>query len=233
MTKYTDKFLEEVDQDFFRINSLKKYSEEVTQKIFDSFNNCLVENDYNKWTSLIDTYSDEQYILSGQSRKLYIIISIVLKELSVHEKNTFTCGLSTWQEALDKYMKTTFALRRINLFQNSELECEAISYISSMHISPYAITIILINELFEDYRFLLFRINDVISPSWDAAEKLYFNIYVANLFPSEKICLEVASALLDCNNIALAYKYLKEIPSPSDSTIQLCTALEELIHESK
>ena len=70
MTKYTDKFLEEVDQYFFRINSLKKYSEEVTQKIFDSFNNCLVENDYNKWTSLIDTYSDEQYILSGQSRKL-------------------------------------------------------------------------------------------------------------------------------------------------------------------
>nr|WP_318684672.1 hypothetical protein [uncultured Acetatifactor sp.] len=166
------------DQIFF-----EKYKQEYPlalaafQSIQSTVNEGLRENNHLIMLSLIPFIENGdgnlafQYI--GKTRRILRILYILRLE-DRYGFRAFTCEVSSWDDLLEKYMLSLFALRRLAFSLSSQSEEEAACFLLQNRLSPFAVYVLCSNELIIPSRALYKKIENISSQFWSKQESLLF-----------------------------------------------------------
>lgn len=158
MTSYEEKntmktidMLNEEAESFFRqLNQDKEITKKAWQTIVNTIDNALKNENTNQLLSLIPYIENGDgrfaYQHIGETHRLLRIFHIIELENKYH-KEPFLSDCSNYELLMEKYMLSLFALRRL-LFQLSEESVnDAVSFLKANLLSPFAIYIILQDDL--------------------------------------------------------------------------------------
>lgn len=148
--KTIDMLNEEAENYFRQLIQDKEITQKAWQTIVNTTDSALKNENANQLLSLIpyiengDGHFAYQYI--GQIHRLLRILHIIELENKYHKK-PFSSNCSNYELLMEKYILSLFALRRL-LFQLSEESVnDAVSFLKVNLLSPFAIYIILQDDL--------------------------------------------------------------------------------------
>ncbi len=225
MNNLTEQTIKQIEKQFKEIASSREYCMDVLKKIKEEFNICITNNKADLF-KIVELYKDPFFYNTAESRRIYIIINIVKRELLLSTTSSFLMDVHDINEAIDKYILVTLALRRINLQISEGLVKQAKEYLISLKLTPSAIMEIINQELFEGIDWLLNEILSLMSPYWNLYEQIQFSVFMTELFPNEYNCIMTASLYMEANEFLLAREYLEKISNPSNEVINLISALK-------
>ncbi len=225
MANLDSQTIKQIECQLETIETSHNYCVGILNKIREEFNSCLLDK-HKDFANVIHYYEDPRFFNTAESRKIFILIQISLNELSTYGKPLFLDRIHDSNEAIEKYVLVTLAIRRINLQISNELVEQAKQYILSLQLSPLAIIEIIKNELFEGIDWLLNKLYILLSTQWNSYEQACFCSYNAELFPTELNCIRVASIYLESNKPILALTYLEKISNPSNEITDLISKLK-------
>ena len=231
MVNYSNAQMEQLEIEFNRIENGKEYSLLIQQKIEDILDSCINAKTYEELVNILPYYKDSAYILTGTTRKYYILYTITNFEKKCHDTSFFLDDVNNHSEAISKYIQSTLMLRRLT--QNLPIDSinEAIDYLHHIHITPSAVVCILSNELFEDFEDILMTVFSIMQSTWTPLQNTWFAMHICEHYPTENNCLTAASYCLDNQDYKLALQYLLKIRNPSSQTNELITELQGAINE--
>ncbi len=136
-----------------RVNEMRPYMEEYNRGLIKLFEDFLNDPTYD---NIMKVYDWKQDRVSGSShnsykniRLIHMITDIAVREISIGyvpiTEKTLTC-----REAMDKYRKTVFMMRRFALMNDKDDDerlSEAIGYLMDNRISPVAIHSIINSDI--------------------------------------------------------------------------------------
>ena len=181
--------------------------------------------------SIFDHYKEPSFSQTSESRRLYVICTILKTEIENNSVSFFSDNIRNSKELYDRYIYSILMIRRLILDFPDELKEEAMRCLADMNLSPYAYILILSNELFEDFEYTLHIIAEIMHDRWDTMQNTHFAMHIAECFPTENNYLCTASYCMDMQHYKLAYKYLLRIENPSPSTLELITTLKGALNE--
>ncbi len=143
----------ELNDKFFKsLKTLQPLMEEYNQKLIAAFEGYLRDPSQDKLMPVFElqknriaSASENSY---GHINMIFTICDIAIKELGIN-LTPITQGTTTYEDAINKYHKTVFMVRR-HIFMNNESDTplldEASDYILSENISAVALSYIINNE---------------------------------------------------------------------------------------
>ncbi len=142
-----------LDDKFFKtLKTLQPLMEEYNQKLISAFEGFLHEPSQDSLKPVFELQKDSIASSSANSyghiNMIFTICDIAIKELSIN-LTPITQGTTTYLDAINKYHKTAFMVRR-HAFMTNESDAplldEASEYILSENISAIALSYIINNE---------------------------------------------------------------------------------------
>ena len=140
------------DKYFESLNTLRPLLEEYNSELITVFEAFLAAPSTDALLPVFKLQNDTLASSSGKCyehiNKIFLIADIAFKELSVGFI-PLTHGTNTYTDAIDKYHKTVFMMRRhmfMNKTEDSGLLDEAFDYMLDENISPIAISYMINNE---------------------------------------------------------------------------------------
>ena len=178
--KTIDMLNEEAENYFRQLDQDKEITQKAWQTIVNSTDSALKNENTNQLLSLIpyiengDGHFAYQYI--GQTHRLLRILHIIELE-NKYNKKLFLSNCSSYELLMEKYLLSLFALRRL-LFQLSEESIDAAaSFLKANLLSPFAIYIILQDDLIIPNAALYQTIATIYDNIWSISDtQLFFSL---------------------------------------------------------
>lgn len=109
----------------------------------------------------------------GEVRRILQILQVIRLEIKYHMVPFFS-GCGSKEELMEKYLVTSFALRRLIFCLSETSVAEAEQFLQSAGLSPFALHVILQDELLPcDLRFYR-KLTSLYETIWDEEERLLF-----------------------------------------------------------
>jgi len=140
---------QEINNELERTRSLQEKNDYIIRKVRYSFNTVIKTGDKTPFLAILDSMNDQDYIESGETRRIGLMAVIYQHETEKYGKNIFCANVESYEELYDKYIKTILMLRRVEQGENDVFADEAYSYLEKISISPEALITILSSEYFE------------------------------------------------------------------------------------
>jgi hypothetical protein len=223
--------LKKLDKELTEIANSKEHSLTIIESICSSVDSYVLHPSIDVLNTIFNYYKDSKFIQTAESRRLYVICTILKTELENNSASIFSSNLNNVQELYDRYIHCIFMIRRLLLDVPYELKSEAEDYLTGIDLSPYAYISLLSNELYEDYEYALHIIANLMHDRWNPLQNAYFAMHIAECFPTENNYLNVASYCMALQPYNLAYEYLLQIPDPSPTTLELLLTLKGALNE--
>ena len=223
--------IKKLDKELSDIANSKEYCLDIIKTIRSYLDSYITTQSIDVLDQVLDNYRNSALTQTSESRRLYIICTILKGELDNNSISLFSNNVQNVQALYDRYIYSILMIRRLTLDFPDELQAEAKDYLININISPYACIQILSNELFEDFEYTLTIISDIMHESWNTLQNTHFAMHVAECFPTENNCLKVASYCMDLQHYSLAYSYLLKISNPSPITLELISTLKGVLNE--
>lgn len=148
--KTIDILNQEAENYFRELEQDKEITQKAWQTIVNTTDSALKNENTNQLLSLIpyiengDGHFAYQYI--GQTHRLLRILHIIELESKYHKK-PFSSNCSNYELLMEKYMLSLFALRRLLFRLSEESVNDAVSFLKANLLSPFAVYIILQDDL--------------------------------------------------------------------------------------
>lgn len=148
--KTIDVLNQEAENYFQELEQDKEITQKAWQAIISATDNALKSENTSQLLSLIpyiengDGHFAYRYI--GQTHRLLRILHIIELENKYH-KEPFSSHCSNYELLMEKYMLSLFALRRLLFRLSEESVNDAVSFLKMNLLSPFAVYIILQDDL--------------------------------------------------------------------------------------
>lgn len=229
---YWNNLLLQVEAEASNISYKKIVSFEFYQKVEDTLNSCLITRDYSQLFDFLDYFEHrEKYpniLHSADTRRIYVTILFLKYELN-EKSEVFLSSVSSYQEFLQQYVSTIFALRRMELQSSTELMYEASAYVQSIPLSVYAARGIIENEYFENRVNIYWNLYQAKKSQWDLKERSILLYQLLEYGDSLRAYLELSSICMENRDYKQAYNILSKIPNPTPQIIDLMSTLKGVL----
>lgn len=175
---------EETAEFFKHLSQYKDKAQDSYKYIIAYINHALSNSDYEELTNLIpymtseDGYYAFRYI--GEARRIFRILSIISLEHS-YNKPLFCSSCSSYEQLMEKYLLTLFALRRITMNLSPESVDEAIYYLQNQALTPISLYFILKDELILSNDSMYETIVCIFEDLWTPQDIQQFLMLVASM----------------------------------------------------
>lgn len=229
---YWNMLLLKIDKEAQESKKKQKDSFAFYQMIESSLDTCLSTGNYQGILELEKYFEDSKrypnIIHSGETRRVYVMILFLKIEL---EKGItpYISSVSSYQQFMDQYIQTIFALRRIELQMDPMLVDEAVYYIRSIPLTSYAAAGIITNEYFENHKILYWNIYEAKKDQWSISEQMGWLYKLINYGDDMRAYLALSSLCMENCDYLQAYEMLEKISNPNSEIKQLMNCLKEVI----
>lgn len=163
-------YLRQLQEDLPETRSACQYIDEVLNEALSTQNNSVL-------LSLIPYMESGKGKLAwkyvGGTRRILQILYIVRLEEKYHME-LFCKGCQSKEELTEKYLVMLFALRRLVFRLSEESVEEAEQFLKSAGLSPFALHVVLQNELLPADLSIYQQLTNLFAESWNEEEKLLF-----------------------------------------------------------
>lgn len=194
----------------------KEINSELLTQMVSCFDTAIVNSDSGQISKILECVKHKDFILAGAS-------SLIIRMLSTFGKLGEVHNL---EELRAVYRILIFSLRRIETNEDITLFAE----LKTTGITPEAVLSVLDAEYFEKRKFICEYIcgseslfgNNVV-------DKLTWFMKLGEKYPTEFICTETASLLMDYNEFCQALIWLKKIQNPSEEMKAIIDELQKTV----
>lgn len=168
----------EAENHFRQLELDRSTVESAYQRILSTIDQALKNQDYASLFRLISYIEDGSgypaFRHIGKTRRFLRILHIIELEYK-HAKVPFCSGCNSVHALWEKYMLTLFAFRRLRFQLSAQSVEEAVSYLRSHPISPFAAYIIAENDLFIPDGDFYEALALIYTQEWTPADKEQFS----------------------------------------------------------
>lgn len=178
--KTIDILNEEAENYFRQLAQDRAITQKAWQTIIDSTDKALKAEDTRQLLSLIPYIEKGEgqfaYQYIGETHRLLRVLHIIELE-SKYQRALFSYSCASYEALMEKYMLSLFALRRL-LFQLSETSVnDAVSFLQAKILSPFAVYIILQDDLIIPDAALYQTIAAIYDDIWSVNDtQLFFSL---------------------------------------------------------
>lgn len=171
--------------DFFKhLAQYKEKSQDAYKYIVEHIDKALANSDYEKLLDLIPymTSGDGYYAFryNGEARRVFRILSIISLEHSF-KKTLFCAGCSSFEQLMEKYLLSLFALRRITMNLSLESVEDAIYYLQSQNLTYISLCFILRDELIPNNTEMHQTLINIFKNHWTVQEIQQFPALITSM----------------------------------------------------
>lgn len=220
-------------QDLQNYEKDKEYCFDIYKKISEFVSDCLLKQDYARLLTLQDFFNNiKQYPRfhhSAETRRISIMLLFLKFEL---EKGLppFISTTKSYDEFMEQYLLTVFAMRRLEIGLSAESMEEANLFLSSVPFHVYTAIFLSEYELFSHYESLVFHIYVGRKESWSIPEQIHWLTHSLKRTASDRILTALSLLHMELQDFAHAYEYLQKISNPASETLSLIQILKEHLH---
>lgn len=210
----------------------KDYSFSVYHIIQDTFDEKLAAKDYPGLLTLLDYFENSEaypnLVQSSETRRVYISLLVLQLELKYND-TIFLSAVSSYQEFINHYVTTNFALRRLELNISPSMTEEASAFLNSFPISFFAVRGFFENELFERPFQTCHAVYNIKKEQWSTNSKISCLEFLNSATYSEKLLLEQATLCIENHAYVQACQTLSLIKEPTNEIRSLISTLKGLL----
>lgn len=217
-----------------------KYNQEELFQLFkrdrEIVTNLIKEQDTDGFIALLDYFESDEGRLSfkyfSDMQKINVVAAMINLEVRNNAVScSFLFGTNSFDDLLEKYNRTIFYLRRIEMGYGEECKEEISSFFQGYSISCYAVYFLCHNEVLLQKRQIACGLYYLLGAAQDNLTVKLLQLYDNdndNVIDNQVYyCL--ADYCLEKGYLDTALLYLKKIKNPDEGTVELIQDLQEVI----
>ena len=220
----------DIDATLDQITNNKDYCFAIYQKIHEHIDRCLSTSAYSALLNLLSFFetpdSYPQFHQSAATLKVYTILNFLKLELK-YSVTPFVSTTHNFDELIQQYTLTIFALRRLELELSPDSIAQAQNYLCSIPVNIFNAQIMIANELFENQERLYWNLYQCMKDTWTISNNIYWLTALLDITQKDYILLELSSLYMELHEYHTAYTYLEKLKIHSPEVQYIESILKE------